>query len=230
MKNSNRFSSRSRDGVVLVVDDLEKNLQLLGELLSDQHYEVMLASSGASALERVQARKPDLILLDIMMPEMDGIETCRRLQQDPATQDIPIIFLTATNDSEMAVRGLSEGAVDYITKPFSASELLARVDTHVALKQSRDETRRVIEEKNDLLATVAHDLKNPLTSIRVAALTLKRELAGTGPQELAEIIAESSDELLSLIEDRLAHSARGATPLQLNITTVSLAEILQMVV
>ena len=146
MKNSNRFSSRSRDGVVLVVDDLEKNLQLLGELLSDQHYEVMLASSGASALERVQARKPDLILLDIMMPEMDGIETCRRLQQDPATQDIPIIFLTATNDSEMAVRGLSEGAVDYITKPFSASELLARVDTHVALKQSRDETRRRVTE------------------------------------------------------------------------------------
>lgn len=224
------LSAGGRDGIVLVVDDVEKNLQVVGELLRDQRYDVLFATNGKSALDRVAARKPDLILLDVMMPEMDGIEVCRRLQLDPTSQDIPIIFLTAAKDDESAVRCLNEGAVDYITKPFNSAELLARVSTHVALKQSRDEARRVIGEKNELMSAVAHDLKNPLSSIRLAARTLKAELKSDPKGELADIIADSCEELLSLIEERLTKNAREAALLQLNIITIDLGEVLQAVV
>lgn len=224
------LSTSGRDGVVLVVDDVEKNLQVVGELLTNQRYEVLFAASGQAALDRVSARKPDLILLDVMMPEMDGIEVCRKLQLDPTNHDIPIIFLTAANDEDTAVRGLTEGAVDYITKPFHAPELLARVATHVALKHARDEARRVIGEKNELMAAVAHDLKNPLSSIRLAAGALRKDLDSGPPREMAEVIVESCEDLLSLIEDRLTRNAREAALLQLNVTPVDLREVLQTVV
>ncbi|GAB5558416.1 MAG: response regulator [Synoicihabitans sp.] len=224
------LSTSGRDGIVLIVDDVEKNLQVVGELLTNQRYEVMFAASGQAALDRVAARKPDLILLDIMMPEMDGIEVCRRLQLDPSNQNIPIIFLTAANDDETAVKGLTEGAVDYITKPFNTAELLARVSTHVALKQSRDEARRVIREKNDLMSAVAHDLKNPLASIRIAARSLQSDLDGDPKSEMAAIISDSCEELLSLIEERLTKNAREAALMQLNVDAIDLREILTAVV
>lgn len=224
------LSTSGRDGVVLIVDDLERNLQVLGEILSQQRYEVLFASSGESALERVEACKPDLILLDIMMPGLSGIEVCQRLKLNPATQDIPIIFVTAAHETSLVVKGLSEGAVDYVTKPFHAPELLARVSTHVALKQARDETRRVIMEKNDLMAAVAHDLKNPLGSIRIAARSLLEGLAGDPKCEMAEVIADSTDELLELINERLTRNARESELARLNLGTVNLGEVLASVV
>ncbi len=224
------LSSGGRDGVVLVVDDVERNLQIVGELLTQQRYEVMLATSGESALERVQARKPDLILLDVMMPGIDGIEVCRRLQADPATADIPIIFVTAAHDSELAVKGLNEGGVDYVTKPFHSPELLARVATHIELKRSRDLSRRIIAEKNDLMAAVAHDLKNPLSSIRMAGRTLKSGLKDDPREEMTDIIVDSCEELLGLIEERLSRNAREAAIAKLNLSPLDLHEALQAVV
>ena len=224
------LSASGRDGIVLVVDDVERNLQIVGELLTQQHYEVMLATSGEAAIERVRARKPDLILLDVMMPGIDGIEVCRRLQLDPATQDIPIIFVTAAHDSDLAVQGLNEGGVDYVTKPFHAPELLARVATHVALKQSRDLSRRIIAEKNDLMAAVAHDLKNPLSSIRMAARSLRLGLTEDPRAEMADIIVESCEELLGLIEERLTRNAREAAIAKLHLSPIDLRVALQAVV
>jgi signal transduction histidine kinase len=224
------FPTGGRDGVVLVVDDVERNLQIVGELLTKQRYDVLFATDGETALQRVAARPPDLVLLDVMMPGIDGLEVCRRLQTNPATQDIPIIFVTAADDAEVAVKGLTLGAVDYITNPFHAPELLARVATHVALKQSRDSTRQVINEKNDLMAAVAHDLKNPLSSIRIAGRTLRQGLDGDPRREMAEIIVESCEELLELIEQRLSRNAREATPLSLNPTSILLPDILRAVV
>src|SRR6266404_1932023 len=143
---------------LLVVDDIAKNLQVVGTVLLNQGYEVMPAASGAAALKCVRTRLPDLILLDLMMPEMDGLEVCRRLKADPLTQAIPVIFLTASNEMEHLVKGFEMGAVDYITKPFNPPELLARVRTHLELKHARDtilrygqELSRLNEEKNEFM-------------------------------------------------------------------------------
>ena len=101
---------------ILVVDDINKNLQIVGTVLRNQGYEVMPAASGAEALKCVRAQLPDLILLDLMMPEMDGLEVCRRLKADPATRQVPVIFLTASNEMEHLVKGFEMGAVDYVSK------------------------------------------------------------------------------------------------------------------
>ncbi len=124
----------SSKSLVLAVDDKPQNLQFLGKLLSDNGYEVGLAQSGSQALNFVRKDEPDLILLDIMMPEMDGYEVCRTLKDDVAARHIPVIFLTAKTDSEDVVKGFDAGGVDYVTKPFNSAELLARIKTHIELK------------------------------------------------------------------------------------------------
>ena len=124
----------SKKSLVLAVDDKPQNLQFLGKLLSDNGYEVGLAQSGSQALNFVKKDEPDLILLDIMMPEMDGYEVCRTLKTDVGARHIPVIFLTAKTDAEDVVKGFESGGVDYVTKPFNAAELLARIKTHIELK------------------------------------------------------------------------------------------------
>ncbi len=123
---------------ILLVDDLPKNLQILGNIFDLNDYRISLAKSGEQALKIVEKEGPDLIILDILMPGIDGLTVCQRLKQQQKTRDIPIIFMTAKNQTEDITRGFEAGAVDYITKPFSASELLARVNTHLELKQNRD--------------------------------------------------------------------------------------------
>lgn len=120
--------------LVLAVDDKPQNLQFLGKLLSDNGYEVGLAQSGSQALSFVKKDEPDLILLDIMMPELDGYEVCRALKSDFSSRHIPVIFLTAKTASEDVVKGFDAGGVDYVTKPFNSMELLARIRTHIELK------------------------------------------------------------------------------------------------
>lgn len=130
---------------ILVVDDMPDNLRLLRSLLLQEGYKVRPASSGAEALAAVAASKPDLILLDIKMPGMDGFEVCRRLQQDEQTKTIPIIFVTASADLTGLVKGFKLGAVDYITKPFNEDELRVRVRTHIELYQMREHLQRLVE-------------------------------------------------------------------------------------
>ena len=120
--------------LVLAVDDQPNNLQFLGKLLSDNGYEVGMAQNGSQALNFVEKNKPDLILLDIMMPEMDGYDVCKKLKLDFATRHIPVIFLTAKTDSQDIVKGFETGGVDYVTKPFNSAELLARIRTHIEMK------------------------------------------------------------------------------------------------
>jgi CheY-like chemotaxis protein len=151
---------------VLVVDDISKNLQIVGTMLRNEGYQVMPATSGVQALERALGQPPHLILLDLMMPEMDGLEVCRRLKAEPLTRQIPVIFLTASNEMEHLVKGFEAGAVDYITKPFNAPELLARVRTHLELQLARERLREMNEEKNEFMGIAAHDLRNPLSAIK----------------------------------------------------------------
>lgn len=139
---------------VLIVEDNPKNVQVLGTILMEGGYQVAVAGSGPAALELVPKTKPDLILLDIMMPEMDGFEVCRRLKADPATHEIPVIFLTAKTETDDIVKGFDLGAADFITKPFRAKELLARVNTHISLLRLQQDLKRQNQELAEALANV----------------------------------------------------------------------------
>jgi DNA-binding response OmpR family regulator len=124
--------------LILVVDDNKENLKVLNDFLKDMNYRIALALDGASALQIVGENKIDLILLDIMMPGMDGFEVCKILKESPKTKDIPVIFLTARTETGDIVNGFRIGGVDYITKPFNKEELYARVNSHMQLKLIRD--------------------------------------------------------------------------------------------
>lgn len=118
---------------ILIVDDTPKNIQVLGTILRQEGYQINIAQDGLKAIQMAEKVSPDLVLLDVMMPDMDGYETCQRLKQSPETKDIPIIFLTARKEPEDIVKGFEVGGVDYISKPFNSIELLARIRTHLDL-------------------------------------------------------------------------------------------------
>ncbi len=149
---------------ILIVDDVPKNLQVLGSILSSEGYHFTPATNGKQALKIIEKRHPDLILLDIMMPEMDGYEVCKILKSASRTKDIPIVFLTAKTETEDIVKGFDLGGVDYITKPFNSAELLTRIRTHL-------EILKVSNERKELLHVLCHDLTNAFSPI-VAALNL----------------------------------------------------------
>ena len=122
---------------ILIVDDVEDNLEILGDLLTFDGYNVQTARSGESALKRVQESHPDLILLDILMPGMDGFKVCERLKADLSTSDIPVVFVSSMTDIESKVKGFKIGGVDYINKPFQHAEILVRVNTHITMLRLR---------------------------------------------------------------------------------------------
>lgn len=124
--------------VILIVDDDTTNLQVIGSFLYNKNYKIILAKSGKDALISVENNLPDLILLDIMMPGMNGYEVCRKLKAESNTKDIPIVFLTAKTETKDIIKGFKTGGLDYITKPFIKEELLARIQTHINLKISQD--------------------------------------------------------------------------------------------
>jgi len=139
---------------IMLVDDTPANLRLLDNLLCQQGYRVRPASSGSLALRSAAAKPPDLILLDVRMPEMDGHTVCERLKSDPHTQSIPVIFISASNDTADKVKGFAVGGVDYVTKPFEPAEVLARVNTHLELKRLREGLERLAEARAiDLVKT-----------------------------------------------------------------------------
>jgi len=142
---------------ILVIEDEPANIQTLSTLLKERGYNINIATNGRQGLEVLERIRPDLILLDIMMPEMDGFETCRRIKASTAWREIPIIFLTAKTDTADIVRGFELGAVDYVAKPFNAHELLARVNTHLTLDYLHRENERLL--LNVLPASIANKLK-----------------------------------------------------------------------
>ena len=150
--NKNLFSQIP--ATILIVDDNAKNVQVLGTILMDANYRVAVAHRGQLVFDLIPKVKPDLILLDIMMPEMDGYEVCRRLKSDPATSEIPIMFLTAKTETDDIVLGFDLGAADFVTKPFRAKELLARAQTHITLIRLQQSLRKKNQELEDALTSV----------------------------------------------------------------------------
>ena len=163
------MSSENSGLRILIVDDTQKNIQVLGTILRNGKYQLNVAQDGRQALEVLEKVTPDLILLDIMMPVLDGFETCVELKKNPDTRQIPVIFLTAKTETDDIVKGFELGAVDYITKPFNATELLVRVRTHLrihilqrALEKHVDEIARLKREQE---AFLHNELNNRITPI-----------------------------------------------------------------
>ncbi|PIQ27032.1 hybrid sensor histidine kinase/response regulator [bacterium (Candidatus Blackallbacteria) CG17_big_fil_post_rev_8_21_14_2_50_48_46] len=206
-------SMRSASPLVFLIDDVVQNLQVLSEALRQEGFRISGAGSGPAALRILKQVKPDLILCDIMMPEMDGYEVARQLKVNPETQEIPLIFLTARTESEDILKGFAAGGVDYVTKPFNTAELIARVKTHLELKQARDtiaENARHLaalnQEKDQILNIAAHDLKNPLASILLMAEMVQIREGHLAPEKIldyANNIYQDANRMLLIITNLL---------------------------
>ncbi|MHC5599242.1 MAG: hybrid sensor histidine kinase/response regulator [Nostoc sp.] len=147
------------DNLILVVDDTTTNLEIVFDILSNAGFKVITENDGKRAIQQVEYQLPDLILLDVMMPKIDGFETCQRLKENSATCDIPIIFMTANSDTDSKVKGLNMGAVDYITKPFHEEELLARIKTHIQLRNLTKTLEKRVLERTAALSRALKDLQ-----------------------------------------------------------------------
>jgi phosphoserine phosphatase RsbU/P len=155
---------------ILIIDDVKKNIQLLGSILGNENYAVSYATNGAKALAMTDTDTFDLILLDVMMPEMDGFEVCRRLKKKENTRDIPILFLTAKSEQSDIVDGLQQGAVDYLTKPFNPAELIARVKTHIDLREAHQiimQRNTQLEEKTEELQKLIEENRKAISEIKI---------------------------------------------------------------
>ena len=195
MKN---IAIKPEDYTILAVDDIATNIMLLKAVLSRAKYKIVTASGGFEALEKVAAVNPDLILLDIMMPDLDGYEVLQRLKADPAHEDIPVIFLTALHNPEDIVKGFKFGASDYISKPFNHEELITRVAHHIYLAaaqrtilQQRDELQATVEARDKMYSVIAHDLRSPIGTLKMVFNMLSINLS-------ADQIGEDSFEMISM--------------------------------
>ena len=199
---------------ILIVDDVISNVLLLKVLLGKEKYNILTASGGREAIEITVNQQPDLILLDVMMPEMTGFEVAAHLKNNSKTANIPIIFLTALNSTEDVVKGFQAGANDFITKPFNKEELLVRVNHQISLVAAKrlilektEELRRTIVGRDKLYSVIAHDLRSPLASIKMVlnmlVLTLSKESLGSEMYQILEMANHSTEDVFSLLDNLL---------------------------
>lgn len=194
---------------ILIVDDMPKNIQIVANILKNEGYQMTFARDGKTALEKIRQIDFDLVLLDIIMPEMDGFEVCNRLKQTQKTNELPIIFLTAKNDADSIVKGLESGAVDYINKPFNDAELKARVRTHLQLKQMREKLAEANATKDKFFSIIAHDLRNPFNHLLGFSELLIDQFDSLEPskkKEFLENIHVSLQHVYRLLENLLSWS------------------------
>lgn len=214
------------NATILVVDDQAANLGVLFHALEQVGYTVRVANSGEAALASAGRSVPDLILLDVMMPDLDGFATCRRLKATPGAAEVPIIFLTALADPVNEVAGLQLGAVDYITKPVQIETALARIQTHLTLRRLQRTLQQRNAELDAYARTVAHDLKNPLTSILAAAqmLLVQRDVATRAELDsYANLIVRAGQRANTTINELLALAGvrrTSVTLMQLKMDTI----------
>ena len=219
---------------ILVVDDQPVNIQIVGTVLGNMGYEIIPAADGPTALKRVALRTPDLILLDLLMPDMNGYEVCIQLKLNPDWKDIPVIFLSAADDKDLIVRALNSGGLDYITKPFNQAELISRVQTQLALKTARDRLKQLAEDKDELLGILAHDLKNYLGGINMSAELMSGQIKRFNDERLTQLsdnMLRSSGLAMAFVKEFLANSAmdHGFTlhPTDVNLSVIAAAAVEQ---
>ncbi len=194
---------------ILIVDDVPANLKLLSDILKCEGYKTRPVPSGELALLAAESEKPDLILLDIMMPGIDGFEVCRQLKENPGLKDIPVIFISTLGDTFSIVKALATGGVDYINKPFQAEEVKARVNTHLRLYQQTKELQGLNATKDKFFSIIAHDLRGPFNGFLGLTQVLAENLSDfTMPQlqDMLYAMKNSASNLYNLIVNLLEWS------------------------
>lgn len=215
---------------VLVIDDVPDNFDVIETLLSHESYHLNYASSGIKALERLNTIAPDLILLDVMMPDMNGIEVCRRIKTNPIWRHIPIIMVTALSSKEDLARCLDTGADDFLTKPVNGIELRARIRSLLRIKQQYDALQGSLQIRQDMSNMIVHDLRNPLTSIMLCCEMLKLAELPEIQQKKIKQIGIASKHLESLIDSLLIMAKLESGQMLLNLSEVDLVEMAEIVI
>lgn len=234
------------DFLVLIVDDTEANVILLSHVLKAEGFNIMVAFNGADTLEILEARKPDLILLDVMMPEMSGYEVCSRINEIDDLKHIPVIFLSALSETSNKVEGFESGGVDYITKPFQKEEVLARIKNHLylaKLQKEREEQIQVLKEreaelenlnrkKDSLIRMVSHDIKNPLVGIVgiTKMINERPDMLDQQKKEMLEAVEKSGAKLLDMVQTMLDNDSSNSFKEELNTRVVYLGKLIDRVI
>lgn len=211
---------------ILVIDDTPSNIALLFEYLKAYDVEVLVTQDGASGIELAESEQPDVILLDIMMPGMDGFETCEQLKQNPRTRDIPILFLSALTETVDKVRGFRAGGVDYLTKPVEKEEMVARLRAHLTIRNQRRSLMR-------FFSIVSHDLRAPFNSLITATKYVAENVESFGPEQLKGVMTslyESSSRTLKFAENLLTWARLQNQSLQPREQRIAVAEVAHDVV
>lgn len=229
----------NEEPLILVVDDQPKNLQLIAAVLKAS-YRLLIADSGEKAIRAAKEKHPNLILMDVMMPEMSGYEAATILKQDEATKDIPIIFLTAKGETQDLIQGFQSGGVDYILKPFIRQELLKRVETHVKIDIQRREILEksaqlnyLNEEKTKLLSVLSHDLRNLIGGNIGLLQILETDFDILTPEELKEfigMISSSTSQTFNLMDDLLSWLKSQNKEMRMNVTPILVHLVLDDIV
>ncbi|WP_425058412.1 Sensor histidine kinase RcsC [Sporomusa carbonis] len=215
---------------ILLVDDTPEHIESAVSVLRDNNFKVRIATKGSTALKLLNQRQPDLILLDVYMPEMDGFEICKIIKNDSNYHSIPIIFLTSSNDEDSIKKGFELGAQDYVVKPFNISELLARVHTHIKLKQQTESLLQANRELDSFCYSVSHDLKAPLLSISKLTEYLAADYSDKLDSDGRELIAniqEKSKEVINIIDHLLEFSRM--SEMEMKIESINLEQLFREV-
>lgn len=197
---------------ILIVDDSLEHIRIASSILKSLKYPIRVANNGITALKLIKEQIPTLILLDIIMPQINGFEICDIIKNDPLYNDIAIIFMTADQDEESIQKGFSLGAQDYVVKPYKSSELIARVQTHIKLATQANALKFAYKELDQFCHTVSHDLKSPLNVIKQLSSLLSLELSNKLTDDSKEIMKRmdnKSNEVILMIERLLEFSKMG---------------------
>lgn len=208
---------------ILVIDDEPDNFDVVEALLDGEDYQLHYANSGQQALDRLNSFQPDVILLDVMMPDLDGMEVCRRIKADPQWQAVPIIMVTALSAKEDLAQCLAAGADDFISKPVNRVELRARVNSMLRIKQQYDNLQSLLQLREDMVNMIVHDLRNPVASIILSTEVLRLpDMSAEKLQRKVDQIAIAAQQLESSIDSLLLLAKLKSDKMSLNYTDVDL--------